>query len=175
MAISKTDEVIVVGSGVNIKVGKNQGTSWSTKSGPWGGVNVFAVDIFPTDPNYIAVGTNINGAYLSKDGGNTWARILSKTKMDPFISSKALSSLGYDRYYATIKSIKFDPQDKNTIYAAHSPGSYAGLGILYTTDGGSTWDVFTDPTVGLGSITTIDINQNGSKFIAGARELMLGQ
>lgn len=96
-----------------------QSTSYSPGIGR---VNVIAED--PTNSNVLYVGTPAGGLWKSTTGGNSWAPLT-----DDF------SSIG-------ISGIVVDYSDPNTIYVSTGDGDGSdtySLGVMKSTDGGSTW------------------------------------
>ena len=56
------------------------------------------------------------------------------------------------------------------IYVGHSAGVWLGVGVLRTTDAGKTWHVFSDPTLFLDWIRTIDVDRKTGNVVAGGFE-----
>jgi len=92
----------------------NRGESWSRMGLSVAGVRTIAQH--PTDPEFLMVGTENNGIYVSTNGGRWW--------------SKCESGIDHPTFY----TIAFDPQRPSTIYAA----GYV-TGVYKSTDSGSTW------------------------------------
>jgi len=169
MAISHTaPETIVCGDQKgNIHIGTNNGTTWRTIAvAP---IAVYSVDLFPTDPDYILAGLNVSGAYLSTDGGDNWTQIMTKNEIKSYADHLALSSYALDRYAATIKAIRFDPSNRNTIYLGADP-SWSGPGILKSTDSGQSWTQIVE--AGLG-VETMYIDPSSSRMILSAKAIYL--
>jgi photosystem II stability/assembly factor-like uncharacterized protein len=152
VAISKGGDVIATG-GANgiVYIGTNSGKSWVSGQLPTK-TSVWAIDICPMNPERMVVGANIAGIFLSKDRGSSWQNILDKSKLQRFIDDKALSGFSLSRYHPTFRDVKFDARDPNTIFIGHSPGVYAGVGILQSDDLGKNWTPVLDPKVCLGTI-----------------------
>jgi photosystem II stability/assembly factor-like uncharacterized protein len=95
--------------------------------------SIGAIAVAPSDPNVVYVGTGESplrgdvspgdGAYRSRDGGKTWARI-------------GLQDAGQ------IADLEVHPQDANLVYAAvlgHVFGPNPTRGVFRSRDGGQTW------------------------------------
>src|SRR5205085_3106008 len=80
------------------------------------GESVRSLALSPSDPHVVAAGT-IAGVFLSRDGGQSWARITPAGHPD----------------LRNVESLIFDPNDSDVIYA----GTWHL--VWKTTDGGATW------------------------------------
>jgi|GEM_PF-6386894 len=128
-------------------------------SSVWGGtqswsgrVNAIAVD--PTDPNFVYLGSDGGGVWRSADAGSTW------TPLSDFQPSLNISALA------------IDPISPTTIYAGTGLQYVSDVGILKTTDGGTTWTVSELPPQFATDrrITTIAIRPGASaEVLAGAQ------
>lgn len=86
--------------------------------GPGGGGGQFLPTVSPHDSKIACVRCDMTGAYITKDGGESWRMFNFRT---------------------TVSWFHFDPVDASTIYA------YAG-GLFRSTDQGETWElVYPDP------------------------------
>jgi hypothetical protein len=101
-----------------------------TNTGSWssgqGRVNAFAVD--PSNASAWYAGAPAGGIWASKDSGNTWEPLADE-----------LPQIG-------VSGIAIDPNNSDIIYIATGDddnNDSAAVGVLKTTDGGSTWN-FTD-------------------------------
>ncbi|MCC7123378.1 MAG: hypothetical protein IT178_00910 [Acidobacteria bacterium] len=122
------------GVGGGIWKSEDAGISWAPVSdGQMGTGSIGSIDVAPTNPNHIWVGTgsaairsNViigRGVYKSLDAGKTWQ----------FLGLKDSGQIG---------AIKVHPYDHNTVWLAAlgSPfGPNEERGIFKTTDGGKTW------------------------------------
>lgn len=96
---------------------------------------VDAIWVHPTDTNTILLGGNGGGLWKTNNGGRNW-RCLTDAAI-----GTASSVLGM----AGVQCIAVSPADTNIIYIAQggrdqSKKSFTyGIGLVYTTDGGSTW------------------------------------
>ena len=128
---------------------KNAGTSWTPIFDNEGTYAIGVVEIAPTDPNTIWVGTGENnaqrsvafgdGVYKSTDGGLTW-------------SNMGLTESGH------ISQIWIHPEDADTVLiAAQGPLWSEGgdRGLFKTTDGGLSWT----------SILTVDEHTGINEFV----------
>jgi len=116
-----------------------------------GRVSALAVD--PTNANVVYLGGANGGVWKSTDAGNTWT---------PLMDTQPSLSVG---------AIAIDPSNHNTIYVGTGEGNYAaggiigdsyyGVGILKSTNGGSTWTQIAGPFVGPFGSTSLD----GGAFI----------
>ncbi len=130
---------------------------------------LYAVDILNADR--IAVGANISGAYLTTDGGNTWQHIFDDRKLQPFIGDLALSKFARDRYWPTIRTIRFDPHNPNTLYIGHNPGTWAGVGILRSVDEGRNWTALGDAGFQMRAVNAFDLDPSTSDLAVGTWEI----
>ena len=121
--------------------------------------------------NRILVGTNIAGVYLTNNRGVSWRRILGKMDLKPLMDNMALSTFARARYPATIWAVKFDHRDLYTVYVGHSPDIHVGMGILRSLDLGKTWSQLTDPSICLGSIRSIALDERSGSIMTGGFEL----
>jgi photosystem II stability/assembly factor-like uncharacterized protein len=173
LAFSKTGDVVVTaGAAGRIYVGSKSGTNWLMHQLPTQ-TSLWAIDICPSDPDRIVVGANITGVFLTKDRGLTWKNILNKNELEPFMDQKTLSDFSRSRYQATIRDVKFDNRDPNTILIGHSPGVYTGLGILQSSDLGQTWKQILNLKLCLGTIKSIALD--GEHILAGGYEICKGK
>jgi photosystem II stability/assembly factor-like uncharacterized protein len=112
----------------------NNGTTFSPAFDNQNSYAIGAIEIDPTNPNIVWVGTGENnnqnnviygdGVYKSEDGGSSWKNMGLKESRQ-------------------IGGIVVDPKDGNVVYvAAYGPSRIAGgdRGIFKTTDGGKTWN-----------------------------------
>ena len=86
---------------------------------------VTAILIHPTNPEIVYAGAAQGGLWKTTDGGGTWIPL---SDQQPSLSIGAMA---------------FDPTNPEIIYVGtgepHSSDSFAGQGILKTTNGGGTW------------------------------------
>jgi photosystem II stability/assembly factor-like uncharacterized protein len=87
--------------------------------GPGGGGTMRRPAVSPHDPRLVVEGCDMTGAYITRDGGNSWR----------------MFHLGW-----VVDTFAFDPRDENVIYAGTSA-------LWRSEDAGKTWAmVFPDPT-----------------------------
>ena len=114
---------------------ENNGTTWTPIFDGEGSYALGVVELDPSDPNVVWVGTGENnsqrsvgfgdGVYKSIDGGATW-------------SNMGLADSGH------ISQIWIDPDDSDTVLvAAQGPlwNSGGDRGMYKTTDGGENWEL----------------------------------
>ena len=133
---------------------ENNGTTWTPLFDNEGSYALGVVELDPSDPMVVWVGSGENnsqrsvgfgdGVYKSIDGGVTWA-------------NKGLAESGH------ISQIWIDPEDPNTVLVAAqgplwSPGGDRGL--YKTTDGGETWNL----------ILSVDENTGVNEFVVDPRD-----
>jgi hypothetical protein len=116
-----------------------------------GRVTALAVD--PTNSNVVYLGAADGGVWKTSDGGTNWTPLTD--------TQKSLS----------VGAIAIDPSNHNTIYVGTGEGNYAaggiigdsyfGVGILKSTNGGSTWTQMSGPFVGPFGSSDLD----GAAFI----------
>ncbi len=89
--------------------------------GPGGGGTMIRPTISPHDPKVVVEGCDMTGAYITRDGGESWR----------------MFNLG-----TVVSAFAFDPKDASVIYAAASA-------LFRSEDGGRTWRMlFPDPARG---------------------------
>src|SRR6516162_6335405 len=116
--------------------------------------NIGALDVAPSDPNVIYVGTGQvttrydiahgDGVYKSTDAGKTWQHV----------------GLEATRY---IGALKVDPRNANTVLVAaagHAFGSNPERGVFRSTDGGKSWNktLFVDAETGAIDLAVDPVN-----------------
>jgi hypothetical protein len=118
-----------------------------------GRVSALAVD--PGNPAHVLAGAANGGVWESFDRGASWA-----------------PRTDYQRTL-TVGALAFDPTSPATVYCGTGEGDwwgYLGVGILRSTDGGSTWATLcTNPFVGSGFYSLRVDPANGQRLYAGAR------
>jgi photosystem II stability/assembly factor-like uncharacterized protein len=122
---------------------------------------VLAVDVHPSDPDTIYIGSAMGGVHKSTDRGRTWIPIFDEAGAFP------------------IGAIEIDPSNPRTIYVGTgeaAPLHYflLGNGVYKSTDAGETWT-----HVGLADSGTIgrivvDPQDSDRVFVAAAGRLMKG-
>lgn len=101
-------------------------TDWTVANGGYspGLGRVNAVEQHPSNTNIIYVGVPQGGVWKTTNGGTTWAPITD------------------DLPISGVSDITIDPNNPNTLYVCTGDGdgndSY-GIGVLKSTDGGTTW------------------------------------
>ncbi len=99
--------------------------SWNTTSYNPGLGRVNCVTVAPNDANIICIGAPSGGFWKSVDGGLTW-----------YTTTDSLTVLG-------VSAIAIDPTNSDIIYIATGDGDGGAtysIGVLYSTDGGYTWN-----------------------------------
>jgi photosystem II stability/assembly factor-like uncharacterized protein len=93
---------------------ENRGDTWKRTGLNVGGVRVVVQS--PADPNFLIVGTDDYGIFITRNGGRYW--------------EKTEAGLDHQTFY----TIAFDPINPKVLYA----GGYVA-GIYKSTDGGTSW------------------------------------
>ncbi|MDO9512607.1 MAG: PKD domain-containing protein [Bacteroidales bacterium] len=96
---------------------------------------VNAIGFHPTDPNVFYIGAPAGGVWKTLDGGNSWNS-----------TTDELPTLG-------VSSIVVSSSDANLVYIGsgdRDAGDAAGMGVLRSTNGGSTWELWNN---GMGNKT----------------------
>ncbi|HLF26863.1 MAG TPA: hypothetical protein VJG32_11045 [Anaerolineae bacterium] len=171
LAITATDPETVVAATANgsILVGRQGGSQW--RSSHLGMGMIYAVDVFPSDPDRILLGVNVTGAYLTTDGGQTWEQVFDQRDLQPFISDLALSDFARERYRPTIRAVRFDPRDPDTLYIGHYPDRWMGIGILKSTDAGQGWTLLADKGWQMRSVSDFDLHPASGNLVVGTWEI----
>lgn len=128
--------------------GQTYGSSRVAVSG-----RVAAVAVDPTNINHVLCGGANGGVWESFDHGASWA---------PRTDFQATTAVG---------AITFDPGDASTVYCGTGEGnwwSWLGVGVLRSTDGGTTWSTLcTNPFVGQG-FYDLKVNPANNKHLLAA-------
>ena len=134
----------------------NHGTTFSPIFDNYGSFSIACVELAPSNPNTVWVGTGENnnqravsygdGVYKSLDGGKSFTNMGLKTSEH-------------------IGNIIIHPTDENTVWvAAYGPVWSAGgeRGVYKTTDGGKTWErtLFVSDDTGISEIAIDPTNPN---------------
>jgi photosystem II stability/assembly factor-like uncharacterized protein len=99
-----------------------------TVIGPGGGGAQFYPAVSPHDSNFVVVGSDMTGTYLTRDGGKNW---------------RMINLRGVPRFFV------FDPSDPKTLYAQT-------IGLWRSTDAGTTWDLVVPDPRNVTGISAID-------------------
>ncbi|MCB1610146.1 MAG: hypothetical protein KDI71_24570, partial [Xanthomonadales bacterium] len=122
----------------------NVAPSWGQMSG-----RVRALAIDPNNSNRLLLGTATGGAWLSNDSGASWT---------PLTDGQPSLAVG---------AVAIDPNNSNVFYVGtgEGNGSYYGVGILKSVDGGASWTVLgVNEFIG-GQITDILVSPNDSNLL----------
>jgi photosystem II stability/assembly factor-like uncharacterized protein len=172
LALSATDPetvICVTGEAGIVYIGRDGGTQWQSSALNRG--LIYAVDVFPSDPDRILVGVNVAGAFLTTDGGASWQRVFGETELQPFTTDIALSDFARARYWPTIRAVRFDPNDPDTLYIGHNPSIWMGVGVLKSTDAGQTWASLADRDFQMRSIHAFDLDPESHNLVVGSWEV----
>ncbi|MCD4695002.1 MAG: T9SS type A sorting domain-containing protein [Bacteroidales bacterium] len=141
-----------------IYISTDGGDTWQQKNLP-AQAGVYDITIDPSDPDkiYVAMSSNISGSQnkvivKSEDGGDTWTAIDMTTWLP----------IGW-----ACVSVAVDPNDSLTIFAIGNE-SFSNAKVLYTADGGSSWQ---DVSAGLPTgkpYNTVTIN-DGIVYVTGGQ------
>jgi hypothetical protein len=126
---------------------------------------VHDIDIHPLCPECIVIGVNVQGAYKTMDGGQTWTNILDAGFFRDNVGDVALNPQA--QIHATIAAIKFDPDDPRIMYAGHNNWGRGGFGVAKSTDGGAWWTLISGPDFQYRSVFTIDVNPLTKELFVG--------
>jgi photosystem II stability/assembly factor-like uncharacterized protein len=96
--------------------------------GPGGGGAMFFPAVSPHDSNFVVVGSDMTGTYLTRDGGKNW---------------RMINLRGVPRFFV------FDPSDSKTLYAQT-------IGLWRSTDYGTTWALVVPDPRSVTGISAID-------------------
>ncbi len=124
------------------------------------------IEVDPTDPTSVYMGSSGSGMYHSSDGGVSFTAINEGIPISITISTTAIAPSDTDMYYASVSGLGFyrsddrgytwtqqsnsystvnssnyiliDPNDEDTLYAGFA-------GIYKSTDAGVTWTAVNDP------------------------------
>lgn len=131
----------------------NGQTYGATRINASGRVSALAVD--PSRPAHILAGAANGGVWESFNRGGSWA---------PRTDYQATLTVG---------ALAFDPSAPTTVYCGTGEGnwwSYLGVGVLRSTDGGTTWSTLcTTPFLGDGFYSLVVDPANGDRLYAGTR------
>lgn len=118
-----------------------------------GRVRAFAVD--PTNTSIVYLGAADGGVWKTMDGGQHWV---------PLTDTQPTLSIG---------SLAIDPNNPSTIYVGtgepFTSDSFPGVGVLKSTDGGSTWATIQGPFLN-NHIGGIAVDPNNSQNVLAAFE-----
>lgn len=116
-----------------------------------GRVRAFAVD--PTNTSIVYLGAADGGVWKTTDGGQHWV---------PLTDTQSTLSIG---------SLTLDPNNPSTIYVGtgepFTSDSFPGVGVLKSTDGGSTWTTIQGPFLNT-HIGGIAVDPNNSQNVLAA-------
>lgn len=107
---------------------------------------ITAILVHPTNANIVYVGAAQGGVWKTTNGGDSWA---------PLSDQQSSLSIG---------AMAFDPSNPEIIYAGtgepHSSDSFAGQGILKSSNGGGTWTTLGNTDFSGVAISDIAISPN---------------
>jgi photosystem II stability/assembly factor-like uncharacterized protein len=116
---------------------------------------VAEVAIDPSNSNHWLIGAAQGGVWETRDAGTTWT-----PKTD-------------DQVSLAMGAITFAPNNTNIIYAGTGEGvnsgdSYAGLGLLKSTNAGTSWQLLATQYFAKASVKTIKVNPTNSNILLAA-------
>lgn len=172
LALSAGDPatVVCVTSNGEVHIGREAGRRWETATiEP--GLLLYSVDVFPQDPDWILVGANLTGAYLSTDGGRSWRVVFDQPAARPLAAGLALSDFARARYRPRVKAVRFDPDNRNILYLGVHAQPWMGLGLLRSEDAGQHWDVMGDGRFQMRSVNSFDLQPLSKNLVVGTMEV----
>ena len=144
---SNTSATPVTITNATVIKSEDSGTTWNPKikiddKKTIAGINVLSMAINPTDSNVIYIGTESNGLFMTKDGGETWTPV-------PFANK--------------VYGLAFDPQNANIMYGS---GIFDKRAKIYKrTQEDQEWkEIYTEPSDGT-TISSLAINKTNSQII----------
>jgi photosystem II stability/assembly factor-like uncharacterized protein len=126
----------------------NSGTTWSPVFDNYGSFSIGCVEMDPTNPNVVWVGTGENNSQRSVSWGDGVYKSVDGGKSFKNMGLKESEHIGM---------IAIDPRDTDVVYiAAQGPLWNAGgeRGLYKTADGGETWELvlFIDENTGINEV-----------------------
>ena len=124
------------------------------------------VELHPTDPNIIYIGTSRGGVWRTNDGGQQWSA-LSDNEASLAIGSLAIARSNPDILYAGTG--EGNVQFYSTAFPLDSaPGVYLGVGILRSSDGGASWSLQATSLLANHSFYRIMVDRNNADRVFAA-------
>ena len=134
----------------SIPHGQTYGSGPLSRPSVSGRISTVAVD--PANSQHILIGAAGGGVWETRDLGVTWS---PRTDDQPALATGAIA---------------FDPQNPSIVYAGTGEGDFyrnLGVGILRSTDGGTTWAMrATTPFMGIGFHKILADPQDGNRLFA---------
>ncbi len=127
---------------------------------------VTAIAPHPTDPARIWIGTSRGGVWRTDDGGVTWHPL---TDDQPSLAIGALAAGTDDPDVLYAGTGEGNVQLYSTVYPQSSaPGVYLGVGVLRSSDGGSTWSSHAAPLLAGASFYRLAVDRTDANRAFGA-------
>lgn len=158
-----TPSTLYLASQRDLLVSNDKGANWQTLTQALPSV-VSSLAVNPTNPNILYAGMHSQGMYLSTDGGKTWQSLTDN------FSNQAIGS-------STVTAITVDPSNPMRVVMAHgirvgdTGSEFFPLGVLYSNDGGKTWDNVMDLSEGQ-DVTRLEIT-NGKVYALTADKILI--
>jgi hypothetical protein len=155
---------IYLASQRDLLISRNNGAEWETLTQALPSV-ASSLAVNPTNPNVLYAGMHSNGMAVSTDGGNTWQSLTGN------FSSEAIGQ-------STVTAVTVDPANAERVVMAHgiqignTGREFFPLGILYSNDGGKTWDNVMDLEDGQ-IVTRLQVRDGKVYALAGERVLVI--
>jgi len=127
-AVAESEGRLFVGTREGLLVSEDGGRRWWRVGSLPDGLIPLSIEVAPSDPDVIYIGTVRHGVYRSDDGGRRWRR--ASRGLPPAIGAAP---------YTPVRHIVVHPTDPRIAYL----GSEAH-GVYKTTDGGETWRAVND-------------------------------
>ncbi len=153
----ETEYTDKVGDGAGVFKSTDRGNNWTQINN---GLNSLETNVLVVDPNdseTLYLGTDDDGIYKSKNGGENWEKLIPS------------ASFG-------VGDIIVDPRNSNNIYVgtvdyfrlSESRGVLGDFGVYKSTDGGTTWEEFNSGLNHLG-VFSLELSEENRILYAGTR------
>ncbi len=146
-----------VGDGAGVFKSTDRGNNWTQINNGLSSLETNVLVVDPNDSETLYLGTDDDGIYKSKNGGENWEKLIPS------------ASFG-------VGDIIVDPQNSNNIYMgtvdyfrlSESRGVLGDFGVYKSTDGGTTWAEFNSGLNHLG-VFSLELSEENRILYAGTR------